>query len=58
MPVTQDTKIKTRNLELGSGLESGDVADYGIGIEELEEQVLAKGGRTHCDRSHETRRLL
>ena len=55
MLVTQDTKIKTRNLELGSGPESGDVADYGIGIEELQDS--AKGGRTHCDRSHETRRL-
>ena len=27
------TKIKTRNLELGGGWESGDVADYGIGID-------------------------
>ena len=57
MPVTQDTKIKTRNVELSSGLESGDVADYGIGIEELEEQVSARGGRAHYGRPLEARSL-
>ena len=46
MVITQDTKKKTRNLELGGDLESGDGGDDVIGIEELEEQVPAKGGRT------------
>ena len=50
-------KIKTRNLELGGGLESIDGGDYVIGIKELEEQVSAKGGRTHCGRPHEARSL-
>ena len=58
MLITQDTKIRTRNLELGGGLESGDGGDDVIGIEELEEQVSAKGGRTHCGRPHEARSLL
>ena len=58
MLITQDTKNRTRNLEVGGGLESGDGGDCVIGTEELEELVSAKGGRTHCDRSHETRRLL
>ena len=58
MLITQDTKNRTRNLELGGGLESGDGGDYVIGIEELEEQVSAKGGRTHCGRMHEARSLL
>ena len=53
MLITQDTKYKTRNLELVGGLESGDGGDRVIGIEELEEQVSAKRGRTHCDRPHE-----
>ena len=48
MLITQDTKNKARNLELGGGLESGDRGDYVVGIGELEEQVSAKGGRTHC----------
>ena len=46
--ITQDTKKKTRNLELGGGLESGDGGGDAIGINEQEEQVPAKGGRTHC----------
>ena len=58
MLITQVTKKKTRNLELGGGLESGDGGDDVIGIEELEEQVPAKGGRTHCGRPHEARSLL
>ena len=58
MLITRDTKTRTRNLELGSGLESGDGGDYVIGIEELEEQVSAEGGRTHCGRSHGARNLL
>ena len=37
MLITQDTKNRTRNLELGGGLESGDRGYYVIGIEELEE---------------------
>ena len=37
MLVTQDTKTKTRNIELRGGLESGDGEDDVIGIEELEE---------------------
>ena len=57
MLITQDTKNKTRTLELGGGLESGDGGDYVIGIEELEEQVSAKGGRTPCGRPHEARSL-
>ena len=58
MHMTHDTKNRTRNLELSGGLESGDGGDYVIGIEELEEQVSAKGGRTHCGRPHEARSLL
>ena len=55
--ITQDTKNGTCNLELGGGLESGDGGGYVMGIEELEEQVSAKGGRTHCGRPHEARTL-
>ena len=58
MVLTQNTKNMTRTLELGGGLEGGDDRDYVIGIEELEEQVSAKGGRTHCGRMHEARGLL
>ena len=58
MVLTQNTKNMTRTLELGGGLEGGDDRDYVIGIEELEEQVSAKGGRTHCGRMHEARSLL
>ena len=47
---TQNTKKKTRNLELGGGLESGDGGNYVLGIDELEEQVPAKSSRTHCGR--------
>ena len=53
MLITRDTKNKARNLKLGGGLESGDGADYAIGVEEQEEQVSTKGGRTHCGRPHE-----
>ena len=58
MRMTQDTKNGTRNLELGGGLENDDGGDYEIGIEELEEQVSAKGGRTPCGRPHEARNWL
>ena len=58
MLITHDTQNKIRNLELGGGLESGDGGDYVIEMEELEEQVSAKGGRTHCCRPHEARSLL
>ena len=58
MFITQDAKKTTRNLELGGGLESGDGGDYMIGIEEVEEQVPAKYGKTHCGRPHECRSLL
>ena len=58
MLIAQDTTNKTCNLELGGGLESGDGGDYVIGIEELEDQVSAKSGRTHCGRPHEARSLL
>ena len=58
MLITEDTKIRTRNPGLGGGLESGDGGDYVIGIDEVEEQVPAKGGRTHCGRPHEARSLL
>ena len=47
MLITQDTKNKTRYLELGGGLGSDDGGVYVIEVEELEEQVSAKGGRTH-----------
>ena len=57
MLITPGTKSKTRNLELSGGLESGD-GDYEIGIEELEEQVSEKGGRTQSGRPHEARSLL
>ena len=55
MLIKQDTNDRARNLELGGGLASGGGGDYLIGIEELEEQVSAKGGRTHCGRRHEAR---
>ena len=58
MLITQDTKNRTRNLELGGGLVRGDGGDCMIGIEELEEQVSAKGGRTHCGRPHKARKLV
>ena len=58
MLITQDTERKTRNLELGGGLESGDGGDYIIGIEEVQEQVPAKGGGTHCRRPHKAWGLL
>ena len=58
MLISQDPKDRTRNLEVGGGLESGDGGDYVIGIEELEEHVSAKGGRTHCGRLQEARSLL
>ena len=58
MLITQDAKSRTRNLELGGGLESGYGGDCVIGIEELEEKVSAKGGRTHFDRPCEARNLL
>ena len=58
MLITQDTKIRTRNLELGGGLESSDGGDYVREIGELEDKVSAKGGRTHCGRPHGTRSLL
>ena len=57
MLITQDTKNRTRNLELGGDLESGDGGDYVMRVEELEEQVSAKGDRTHCGRPHEARSL-
>ena len=58
MLITQDTKNRTRNLDLGGGLESGDGGDCVIGVEELEEQVSAKGGRTLGGRPHESSRLV
>ena len=57
MLISLDTKKKTPNLELGGGLESGDGGGYVIRVEELKEQVPAKGGRTHCGRPHEDRSL-
>ena len=57
MLISLDTKKKTPNLELGGGLESGDGGGDVIRVEELEEQVPAKGGRTHCGRTHEDRSL-
>ena len=58
MLITQDTENRIRNLELGGDLENGNAGDGVIGIEELEEQVSAKGGRTCCGRPHEARSLL
>ena len=58
MLITQDRKNRTLNLELAGGLESSYSGDCAIGIEELEEQVSAKGGRRHCGRPHEGRNLL
>ena len=52
MLITQDTKKKTLNLELGGDFERGGGGDDVVGIEELEEKVSAKGGRTHCGRPH------
>ena len=42
MLITQDTKQKTSNLELGGGLESGDGRDDAIRIEEEEEERPVK----------------
>ena len=53
MLITRDKKNRTRNLELGGGLESGDGGECVIRIEEVEEQVSAKDGRTHCVRPHQ-----
>ena len=58
MLITQDTKNGTRNLELGSGMESGNGGDCVIRVEELEERVSSKRGRTHCGRPHEALSLL
>ena len=58
MLITQNKKNRTRNLELGGGLEIGDGGGCVIGIVELEEQVSAKGGKTHCGGPHEARNLL
>ena len=58
MLITQDTKNTARNLGLGGGMESGDGEDFVIGIEEVEEQVPAKVGRTHCGRPCKARSLL
>ena len=58
MLITQDQEKGTRDLELGGGLESGDDGDYVIRIQELEEQLSAKGGRTHSGRPHEARNVL
>ena len=58
MLITQDTKNRARNLELGGGLKSGDGGDCVTGIEGLVEQVSAKDGRTDCERPHEARSLL
>ena len=58
MPVTQVTKMKTRNLDLGGSLESG-CGGYDVSwIEDQEEQVLAQGGRTCCGRPHEPHSFL
>ena len=58
MLITKDTNKKTRNLELGGGLETGVGRDDVIGTEELEEQVPAKGGRTRYGLSREDRSLM
>ena len=55
MLITQDTKMVTRNLELGGGLASSDGGDCMTGIEEPEEQVSAKDGRTHRGRQRRRR---
>ena len=57
MLMKQDTNNRTRNLELSGGLESGDGGNCVIGVEGLEEQVSAKGGRTPYGRPHEARKL-
>ena len=57
MLITHDTKNRARNLELGGGLESGDGGDNVIGIEELKDKVLVKGGKTHCGRPREVQSL-
>ena len=48
MPITPDTKKKTRNLQLGGGLEGGDGGDYVVEIGEQEEQVTVKRDRRLC----------
>jgi len=42
MLITQDTKNRTRNLDLGGGMESGDGGDSVIGIEVQEEKGLGE----------------
>ena len=58
MLITQGIKNKTRNLARGSGLDSGDGGDCMTGVEELEEQVSAKGGRTPCGHPARSSKLL
>ena len=50
MLITRGTTNRTRNLELGGGLERSDGGVLVIGNEEVEEHVSAKRGR-HCVRS-------
>ena len=44
--------MKSRNIELGGGLEGGDGGDGVIRIEEQEGQVPAKRGSTYCAVDH------
>ena len=52
MLITQETQVKSRNIELGGGLEGGDGGDGVIRIEEQEGQVPAKRGSTYCAVDH------
>ena len=54
----QDTKKTTNNLELGGDLARGDRGDHVIEIEEVTEQVPAKGCTKRCGRPHQARSLL
>ena len=58
MLIAQYAIEKTRAFGLGGGFGNGDGGDYGIGFEELEEQVPGKGGRANCGRPPEARILL
>ena len=58
MLLMQNRTNRTRNLELGGGFEMGDSGDCVIGIEELEEQVSAKGGRTQLRSTARSSKLV
>ena len=57
MLITQDTKNNATSSWVAAWI-AVTAEIYVIGIEEVEEQVPVKGGRTHYCRPHEARSLL